>query len=248
LNNACKFTERGGRIGLALEPAGQQAVIRVRDAGTGIAADQLTRIFDMFTQVDTSLERSQSGLGIGLTLVRRLVEMHGGTIEVFSEGLGRGSEFVVCLPILIEKPKVSGPPQPTGKEQRETSRRILIVDDNPDNAESLAMLLKITGHETHMAHDGLEAVEAAATFRPDVVLLDIGLPKLNGFEAARRIREQPYGKNMVLVALTGWGQDEDRRKSQEAGFDHHLVKPVDYAALMKLLASRPSEQGGQLIG
>ena len=240
LNNACKFTDKGGRISLTVEVESRErqrpeAVIRVRDTGIGIAADQLSRIFDMFTQVDTSLERSVSGLGIGLTLVKSLVEMHGGTVEVFSAGLGHGSEFVVRLPVSAVTPEL--PPKPLqGEPEPMTGRRILVVDDNRDSAESLAELLKLAGNETHSAHDGLEAVEAAATFRPDVVLLDIGLPKMNGYEAARKIREQPWGKAMVLVALTGWGQDEDRRKSKEAGFDGHLVKPVELAALTKVLA------------
>ncbi len=217
------------------------AVIRVRDNGIGIAADQLPHIFEMFVQIDTSLERSVSGLGIGLTLVKTLVEMHDGTVEVHSAGVGQGSEFVVRLPIVVELPKPL-PPEPTVSEPTTMiARRILVVDDNRDSAESLAMLLKLTGHETHIAYDGLEAVEAAATFRPDVILLDIGLPKLNGYEACRKIREQPWSKGIVIVALTGWGQDEDRRKSQEAGFDGHLVKPVDHATLTKLLAElRPT--------
>jgi len=235
LNNACKFTNKGGRIWLTVEREAEQAVIRVRDNGIGVAADQLSRIFDMFTQVDTTLERSASGLGIGLSLVKNLVEMHDGTVEVHSAGVGQGSEFVVRLPILAETAKPA--PEPTVSEPMTmTARRILVVEDNRDSAESLAMLLTLTGNETHTAYDGLEAVEAAATFRPDVVLLDIGLPKMNGYEAARKIREQPWGKKMVLVALTGWGQEEDRQKSRDAGFDGHLVKPVDQAALTKLLA------------
>jgi CheY-like chemotaxis protein len=174
-------------------------------------------------------------LGIGLSLVKNLVEMHGGTVEVHSAGVGQGSEFVVRLPIMVETPKPS-PPEPTaGKPTPTTARRILIVDDNRDSAMSLAMLLKLTGHETHTAFDGLEAVEAAATFKPELVLMDIGLPKLNGYEACRRIREQPWGKNMVLVALTGWGQEDDRQKSKEVGFNAHMVKPVDLPALMDLL-------------
>ena len=235
LNNACKFTDKGGRISLTVEREGEQAVIRVQDTGIGIAADQLSRIFDMFTQVDESLERSAGGLGIGLTLVKNLVELHDGTIVVHSTGLGQGSEFTIRLPILVETPQP--PPEPTaGEPTPTTARRILVVDDSRDSATSLARLLNLTGHETHTAYDGLEAVEAAATFRPDVILLDIGLPKLNGYEACRKIREQPWSKDIVIVALTGWGQDEDRRKSKEAGFDGHLVKPVDHAVLTKLLA------------
>ncbi|MDZ4343496.1 MAG: ATP-binding protein [Candidatus Binatia bacterium] len=245
LNNACKFTDEGGRIWLTVERKGKQAVIRVRDNGIGIAADQLPRIFEMFMQVDTSLERSVSGLGIGLTLAKNLVEMHDGTLEVHSAGAGQGSEFVVRLPIMVETRKP--PPEPTVSEPTTTTaRRILVVDDNRVSADSLARLLQLTGNETHTAYDGLKAVEAAATLRPDVVLLDIGLPKLNGYEAARKIREEPWGKKMVLVALTGWGQDEDRQKSREAGFNGHMVKPIDHAELMKLLASLSSEQGGQL--
>jgi PAS domain S-box-containing protein len=241
LNNACKFTDKGGRISLTVEREDQQAVIRVWDNGIGIAAEQLPLIFNMFMQIDTSLERSVSGLGIGLMLVKNLVEMHDGTVEVYSAGVGHGSEFVVRLPIMLETPSPL-PPEPVVNETT-TARRILIVDDNRDAAASLAMLLKITGNETHTANDGLEAVEAVATFRPEIVLLDIGLPKLNGYEACRRIREQPWGKNIVIVALTGWGQEEDREKSKNAGFDGHMVKPIDFAALRKLLAESSHNDG-----
>jgi len=236
LTNACKFTDKGGRIFLTVEREGVQAVIRVRDTGIGIAADQLTRIFDMFTQLDTSLERSVSGLGIGLTLVGNLVELHGGTVGAHSAGIGHGSEFTVRLPILVETLKLA-PPKPTATEPAPTTaRRILVVDDNQDSATTLAMLLKLSGHEVHTANDGLEAVEAAGTFRPHVVLLDIGLPNLNGYEVARQIREQPWGKDMVLVALTGWGQEESRQKSRDAGFNGHLTKPVDFPSLEKSIA------------
>ena len=236
LNNACKFTDKGGRISLTVEREGEQAVIRVRDTGIGIAADQLPRIFDMFTQLDVSLERSVSGLGIGLMLVKTLVELHDGTVEVHCAGIGQGTEFVVRLPIMAATHQPS-PPEPAVSEPTPaTGRRILVVDDNWDSATSLVMLLELSGNEMHTAHDGLEAVEAAATFRPHVVLLDIGLPKLNGYEAARQIREQPWGKDMVLVALTGWGQEEARQKSRDAGFNGHLTKPVDFLSLEKLLA------------
>jgi PAS domain S-box-containing protein len=237
LNNACKFTDTGGRVRLAVVREGGEAVIRVTDTGVGLAEGQLSRIFDLFAQVDTSLERSTSGLGIGLTLVKTLVEMHGGTVAVRSEGLGLGSEFEVRLPIPAVEPAPA--PPPAGETAPTPARRILVADDNRDSAESLAMLLELTGHETRTAHDGLAAVAAAEAFRPDVLLCDIGMPKLNGYEVACRIRDQPWGRGMVLVALTGWGQEEDRRKSQEAGFDAHLVKPVDHAALAKLLAERP---------
>jgi PAS domain S-box-containing protein len=235
LNNACKFTDKGGRIWLTAEQEGSEVVIRVGDRGIGIAPEQLPRLFEMFTQVDTSLERSRDGLGIGLTLVKTLVELHRGTVEARSEGLGRGSEFVVRLPIPARAPE---PRAASRVETRPASpRRILIVDDNEDGAASLAMMLKLGGHETQTAHDGLEAVEVAEQFRPDAMLLDIGLPKLNGYEVCRRIRERSWGKSVVLVAVTGWGQEEDRDRSKAAGFDTHVVKPVDREVLRRLLAS-----------
>jgi CheY-like chemotaxis protein len=235
LNNACKYTEPGGRIWLTAQRQGSEVVVKVKDTGLGIPSDKLASIFEMFTQIDRSLERSQGGLGIGLTLVKQLVELHGGSVEAYSEGQGLGSEFVVHLPLLIEERKVKTP-KPAVQSTPTANYKILIVDDNRDAAMSLAILLKIGGNETQTTHDGLAAIEAAATFHPDVVLLDIGLPKLNGYDVCRRIREQPWGKNMVLVALTGWGTDEDRRLSKEAGFNHHMVKPVDFAGLMSLLA------------
>jgi CheY-like chemotaxis protein/two-component sensor histidine kinase len=236
LNNAAKYTEQGGRIWLTAGQEGEHVVIRVRDTGIGIPREMLPRIFEMFTQVDRSLERSQSGLGIGLTLVQSLVEMHGGTVEAQSDGPGKGSEFVVRLSVAAEVRDRGGRGTPGGEKVAAPAKcRILVVDDNRDSADSLAMLLRIMGNDVHTAHDGLEAVGAAAVFQPDVVLLDIGLPKLNGYEAGRRIREQ-QGKGVVLIALTGWGQEEDRRRSKEAGFDHHLTKPVELDALQKLLA------------
>jgi signal transduction histidine kinase/ActR/RegA family two-component response regulator len=243
LNNACKFTDRGGQIHLIAERDGDQAVIRVRDNGIGITPEQHSRIFDMFTQLDTSLERSHEGLGIGLTLVKTLVEQHGGTVSVSSEGVGRGSEFVVRLPLLVEPL-----PEETQWTQAQTDavgrRRILIVDDNADSAQSLAMLLELSGHEMYTAGDGIEGLALAEQLRPDVVLLDIGLPRLNGYEVCRRIRQQPWGREMVIAALTGWGQEEDRHRSKEAGFTTHLVKPVDVPALLKLLGSLPGSEAG----
>jgi two-component system CheB/CheR fusion protein len=237
LSNACKFTEKRGRIRLTVEQEGERAVVRVQDNGIGIAPEQLGRIFDMFMQVDTSLERSVSGLGVGLTLVKKLVEMHGGSVEAHSAGIGQGSEFVLRLP-LREASELA--PGPTASEPAPSApRRILVVDDNRDAAESLALLLGITGNQTQTASDGFEAVEAARKFKPDLVLLDIGLPKLNGYEACRRIRKQAWSQGMRLVALTGWGQEEDRARAAEAGFDGYLVKPVDYADLKKLMASLP---------
>ena len=236
LNNAAKYTNPGGRIWLTAEPGGEVVSIRVRDNGIGIAPEMLPRVFEIFTQAEHSMDRSQGGLGIGLTLVQRLVEMHGGTVSAHSEGTGKGTEILIRLPALGYEPDRQPESAIQDKTAADPSRLlILVVDDNRDAAESLAMLLQMWGHEVRMAHDGLAAVEAAAAFQPDVVLLDIGLPKLNGYDAARQI-SQARRSSMVLVALTGWGQDEDRRRSSEAGFDHHLTKPVELEALQKVLA------------
>ena len=235
LNNAAKFTERGGRVQLAVQLMGADVVVSITDNGIGIQTHMLPRVFEMFTQVDGNLERSQGGLGIGLSIAQRLVQMHGGSILARSDGPNRGSEFVVRLPValsLVGNTHVDevNPVRPTAR------LRILVADDNVDSAESLAMLLTLEGNKTQTAHDGLQALDGAAAFRPDVILLDIGMPKLNGYEVCRLIRQQAWSKNMVVIALTGWGQEEDKRRSQEAGVDFHLVKPVDYAALKKLLA------------
>jgi len=239
LSNSSKFTNRGGRISIGVDDASSappaSVVVRVRDTGIGIAPEQIARIFDLFMQVDTSLERVSGGLGIGLTLVRSLVAMHGGTVEVRSDGVGQGSEFIVRLPRIDAQP-ISKRRKSDAVPARVLARRILVVDDNRDSADSLCRLLRLGGHEAVAAYDGLEAVESAASFLPDIILLDIGLPKLNGFEAARRIRQRQADACPVLVALTGWGQDSDRRASREAGFDAHLVKPVDDATLNRLLA------------
>jgi signal transduction histidine kinase/CheY-like chemotaxis protein len=235
LNNASKFTANDGRIWLTVEAEGEQAVVRVRDTGEGIAPEQLGRIFEMFAQVKTPLESSHSGLGIGLTLVKSLVEMHGGTVEARSAGVGHGSEFVIHLPLLPGAQAMAQEPA-VGPSVLTRARRVLVVDDNRDSADSLATLLKLTGHDVYTANDGFEAVDAASMLQPDVILMDIGMPRLNGYEAARRIREQPRHKRLTLVALTGWGQAEDKSRSKEAGFDAHLVKPVDLAALTTLLS------------
>lgn len=234
LNNAAKFTEPGGHVALTAERRETEVVVRVKDTGVGIPAEKLPSLFDMFFQVDRTIERSQGGLGIGLSLVRRLVELHGGRVEARSEGVGKGSEFIVRLPALIEPPPPSREPTDCGKPEPAV-RRILVVDDNRDAADSLAMLLRLAGNEVRTAYDGLAGVEAAGHFRPDVVLFDIGMPKLNGEDACRRIRGETWGQDMVLIALTGWGQENDRLRTKAAGFDHHLTKPVDPSALMKLL-------------
>jgi len=237
LNNAVKYTEAGGHIRLAAERQGGEAVVSIHDSGIGISAEHLPHLFEMFSQVAPALERSTGGLGIGLALVRGLVELHGGSVAAHSAGLGQGSELVVRLPVAVAP--APAPSQP-GAEPRSPSgarRRILIADDNPDSVEVLSLVLEHAGYEVRTAHDGLEAVRAAATFRPEVALLDIGMPGLNGYEAAQRIREQSGGWDMVLVAITGWGQEGDKRRAREAGFDHHLTKPVDPADLQKLLAS-----------
>jgi signal transduction histidine kinase len=238
LNNAAKYTERGGQIRLAAEQVDRHVRVRVTDSGIGIPPAQLPSLFEMFTQGDGALDRAQGGLGIGLGLARSLVELHGGTIEAFSAGLGRGSEFVVRLPVAAEAPGAQEPPVAASSDAKaeDPVRRILVVDDNQDAADSLSVLLRLMGHEVQTAYDGLAAVAAAAAFAPGLVLLDIGLPKLNGYEAARRIREQPGGREVTLIAVTGWGQDEDKRRSREAGFDLHVTKPLDPAILRTLLA------------
>ena len=244
LNNAAKYSEREGRIELKAEVRGREVEVRIADAGVGIPQEMLPKIFEMFSQVDRSLEKSQGGLGIGLTLVKRLTEMHGGSVEASSSGPGMGSEFVVRLPVDLSEPQ-GQPIESNGPSPPCARRRILIADDNLDAAESLMELLQILGNDVCMANDGLEAVHAAGELKPDVILLDIGMPKLNGYEACRRIREQSWSGKTVLIALTGWGQDEDRRRSSEAGFDHHLVKPVDLTALQKLLATATREPSQQ---
>jgi len=246
LTNAAKYTPQGGQILLTAELQDGEAVVSVRDTGIGIDAQHLPHVFEMFSQVAPALERSQGGLGIGLSLVRGLVELHGGSIEPRSAGVGKGSEFIVRLSLAgtlrrVEDAKLEPSSLPT---EPPTRRRVLVVDDNRDAAQSLAMLLREMGHETRTSSDGLEAVQAAATFQPDVMLLDIGLPNLDGYEVARRIRRQPWGKRILLAALTGWGQDEDKSGSKTAGFDRHLTKPVEPFALRELLASQP-EGGGR---
>ena len=218
-------------------------MLRVRDSGIGIgiAPELLPHIFDLFTQADRSLDRSQGGLGIGLCLVQRLVELHGGTVEVYSV-LGHGSEFVVRLPVVMTSLPLAPPLLREPVQQLGKSCRVLVVDDNVDAAQAMAMLLEMSGDEGRMAHDGPSALEAALAWQPELVLLDIGLPGLNGFEVAKRIRPEPLLKKVVLVALTGYGLEVDRQRSREAGFDHHLVKPTGFDAIEKILES--VSQGG----
>jgi PAS domain S-box-containing protein len=236
LNNAAKYTERGGTVRLTVDRQGDDVVVSVKDDGVGIPSDLLPLVFEMFVQVDRSLERTHGGLGIGLTIARRLVEMHGGTIEALSAGTGAGSEFVVKLPAASVPLSAAGGHRDRSEAGERPKLSILVVDDNADSAQSLAMMLEIGGHATHLAYDGAEAVEVAGQVRPNVILMDIGMPRMNGYDACREIRATPWGRDIVMVALTGWGQTDDRRRSEEAGFDHHLVKPVEPAALDELLA------------
>jgi PAS domain S-box-containing protein len=237
LNNAAKYSESGGRIALAAERQGNEVVVRVTDTGIGIVAEDLPRIFEMFTQVDMEIERSRGGLGIGLALVKGLVEMHGGAVEARSGGSGKGSEFIVRLPIVIAEAPAKSPAAHDGNENASrTVYRILIVDDNRLSRESTAAALKLMGHEIATARDGMEGLARTQSFEPDVILLDIGLPRLNGYEVARRIRELPSGGRAFLIAVTGYGQEEDRRRALEAGFDSHMVKPVNFGELRMRLA------------
>ena len=241
LNNSAKYTERGGHIRLtATRESDDQVAVAIQDDGLGIPAFALPTIFDMFSQVDRSIERRTGGLGIGLALVKGLVEMHGGTVEAASPGQGKGSTFTVRLQVLNDRAE-SSPEAPAQEwpESTGSKRRILVVDDNRDSATSLAMMLQIMGNEVRTGHDGFAAIELAEQFRPQVVLMDIGMPKLNGYEATRRIREQPWGQDVAVIALTGWGQEDDRAKSREAGCAGHLVKPVSLPDLEKLLAGLP---------
>ncbi|MEX2497132.1 MAG: PAS domain S-box protein [Woeseia sp.] len=247
LTNAAKYTEPGGRISLSVRREGNEALLRVTDDGIGIAPDVLPHIFELFVQVDHATTRSQGGLGIGLTLVKKLVEMHGGTVEAHSKGLGEGSEFAVHLPLLVREQLAPGEEE---KDERRpvavsSGYRLLVVDDNEDAAATLATLLRLQGHQVRVAHDGVSALGAVKADRPALILLDLGMPGMDGYEVARRIREIPEVKNTLLAALTGWGQQEDRRRTTEAGFDYHLVKPLQPAVLEALMADLKSTQGEQ---
>jgi PAS domain S-box-containing protein len=250
LNNAAKYTPEGGRVEVEVRPAQQSVAIHVRDNGIGIAAELLLRVFELFTQGQRPLDRTDGGLGVGLALVHRIVSLHGGTVKAFSAGPGRGSEFVVTLPRQRPAQPAEGArplndrenamteaPNTPGGERQQKRRRVMVIDDNKDAAESMSMLFELWGHEVMCAYDGRAALEAAAKYRPDAVFLDIGLPGMDGYEIAERLRELPESAHTVLVAITGYGQDEDRRRSREAGIDHHLVKPVAPETLQKLLES-----------
>jgi signal transduction histidine kinase/FixJ family two-component response regulator len=236
LNNAVKFTDRGGRIRIAVARDGQDAAIRVADNGVGVAPDMLPRVFELFAQGERRLEGASTGLGIGLALVRRLVQMHGGSVSIHSDGRGRGTEVTIRLPLLPAAPAAASlsPPVPA---LALPPTRILVVDDNADAAESLAMMLRMGGHVVATAEDGLEALRVATEFQPQAVVLDLGMPRLNGYETARRMRDTPWGRDIAIVALTGWGQPADRDRTLAAGFNAHLVKPIHHHTLIEALHS-----------
>jgi signal transduction histidine kinase/ActR/RegA family two-component response regulator len=239
LNNACKYTDPGGQISLTAARQDGHVIVSVRDNGVGIPADLSPKIFEMFTQANQSIERQHGGLGIGLALVKRLVEMHEGEVSAGANPLGQGSEFRVKLPLMVTSTE-SELSTTISSATPDAPLRILVVDDNQDSAESLSLLLQLLGNDVSVAYDGEDALKMAIELKPEVVLLDIGLPKLNGYEVARQIRMEPWGSTPVLVAITGWGQTEDIDLSRQAGFDHHVVKPVDTDALLKLIQERKS--------
>jgi CheY-like chemotaxis protein len=240
LNNAAKYTEPGGRISLTAERDGDEAVITVRDSGAGVAPEMLPRVFEMFVQVDSSPEPAQRGLGVGLTLVKRIVELHGGTVEARSEGRGKGSQFVVRLPVAKQRVAKERPRKRRARP-RETAgngaRRVLVVDDDRDLAKSLAMALTSMGNEVRTAHDGAEALQIATEFLPHAVALDVSLPTMSGFDVVRQLQQETWGEKIITIALTGWTQDEVRERALEAGFDHYVVKPVEAALLTKLIGA-----------
>ncbi len=234
LNNALKYSDPATPVRLTARREGEDVVVRIRDQGIGIDPEMLPRVFDLFSQADGSLDRSQGGLGIGLTLVKTLVEMHGGHVEALSEGLGRGSEFVVRLPVCLEA-LASHADLPADSPGEPRPLRVLVVDDNQHSAESLALLLNRWNHEARVAYDGPSALIEAEEFRPDAILLDLGLPRMDGFQVARLLRQQKAFQTVIIIAMTGYGHDDDRRRTRESGFNHHLVKPVDLASLKRLL-------------
>jgi CheY-like chemotaxis protein len=237
LDNAAKYTPAGGTIEMTIERRGEYIIIVVRDNGAGIPPEMVGHIFEMFTRSADARQSETGGMGIGLALVKSIVELHGGQIEARSDGPARGAEFCVRLPIVtVAAPVDAVVSLRNGHADKQAKQRLLIVDDNVAAAGLLEMLLRKHGHEVHVAHDGLEAVEVAERYRPHVVLMDLGMPKLDGYEAAKRIRREPWGRDMLLVAVTGWGQDGDRQRTSDAGFDHHLVKPAQPALIQQILA------------
>lgn len=246
LSNAVKYSAAGTPISLRACRDDRQVVVAIEDRGIGLIKEEFERIFEPFVQMDTSIERSRGGLGIGLTLARRIVEMHGGTIEVHSDGPGLGSRFSVCLPLDYGDAEADVPaPQASMESGSKVRRRALVIDDNQDSADTLAMMLQLLGHHTHCIYDPHKASAAVASFLPDMVFLDIGMPGLNGRDVARMLRAAPGGNRLVLVAVTGWGQPEERQRTSEAGFDHHLVKPVEMAVIRRICSAPPRRhQGG----
>jgi CheY-like chemotaxis protein len=247
LSNAAKYTMTPSQIWLALERRGDKAIIRIRDSGIGIAKDVLPNIFNLFVQADTSLSRSQGGLGIGLTIVKRIVDLHGGSVMATSEGPGKGSEFIIQLPISTSS-FTAQVAIPQAQKSKGPKRRILVVDDNVDAAMTITSLLKVWGHDVQMAYNGQSALEAVRIFKPEVILLDIGLPGMSGYEVAKRLRAEPAAQNAIIAALTGYGQESDRKRSFEAGFDYHFTKPADPTTLEKLLAAPELRMQGLLHG
>ena len=239
LNNAAKYTPKGGKIWVSANVEGDRAVVSVKDEGVGIAGDKLPRVFDKFYQIDRSLERSESGLGLGLTLARRLIELHGGNLEARSDGLGRGSEFVISLPILLPQEQPAQADEQSTGEVKESAPhwRILIVDDGVRTREMYSMLLRRRGHEVETAADGQTGIETAERFRPDVILLDVGMPRLNGFDTCLRMRDLPFGKDIIMIAVTGWTQEEVQKRADESGFDGILVKPAGVQQIVQLAGS-----------
>ncbi|MHC5538439.1 hybrid sensor histidine kinase/response regulator [Singulisphaera rosea] len=240
LNNASKYSEFGAPVQLIATREDQEVLLRVVDRGIGIAPEMLAQVFELFAQADRSLDRAQGGLGIGLTLVRSLVQMHGGTVTCRSDGLGKGSEFSLRLPILLTDLDDDPEPVPEPVKTEGVSRRVLVIDDNVHAAESLALIIKLWGHEVRLAYNGPDALETAVRFLPDVVLLDIGLPGMDGFTVARHLRDNPAFRDLLLMAITGYGREDDRQRSIEAGFDRHLVKPLDLDLLEGLLSDPSS--------
>jgi CheY-like chemotaxis protein len=244
INNAAKYTPDPGQIWLTLGLNNNHAIVQVKDTGIGVATENLPRLFELFYQADRSFTRAEGGLGLGLTLVQRILELHGGTVQAFSAGVNQGSEFVVSLPVLQEASEQDPRKQLSVDSftAKPRVRRILVADDFPQAAETLAQLLRQEGYEVQIARDGLEAVRTAERSHPDVIVLDLAMPELNGYDAARKIRQEPWGKDVVLIALTGWGQQRDRHRTKEAGFDAHLTKPIKYEAILELLEKLPERE------